>query len=257
MASELVGGVLAAAAFGIAGVLKPGLMGARTLRRGIALWRTGPVSVVEAQSASGRVTVVGTAAPVDEPLSSPFVGEDAVAVSWSVKESRGLNGTESVRIARGTETTQFRVEDGSGAIRVDPDGAHLVTATQTTVENDRAEENEHVERFDRERDPYSGIAKAVSTLYEWLPVVGPNRRYIERRIEPGEEVLVHGTIDGDHTATASGAVNAAIRDGSGPFVVASASSGKRTWEWFAGAALFLCVAAVFVGVAGYLLWLVL
>lgn len=256
MASELVV-VLAAAAFGIVGLLKPGLMGARTLRRAIALWRTGPVSVVEAQSASGRTTVVGTAEPVDEPLSSPFECEDAVAVSWSVKESRGLNGTESVRIARGTETAQFRVEDGGGAIRVDPDGAHLVTETQTTVDDDQAEENEHVERFDRERDPYSRIAKAVSKFYEWLPVVDPNRRYIEHRIEPGEEVLVHGTIDGDHTATASGAVDAAIRDGSGPFVVANAASGKRTWEWFAGATLFLGFAAVCVGVAAYLLWLVL
>lgn len=259
MANELVVGALAAAAFCIVGIRGPGVMGARTLRRGIALWRTEPVSAVEAQSASGRATVVGTAEAVDEPLSSPFEGEDAVAVSWSVRESRGPStgtGSNSVRIATGTDTTQFRVEDGSGAIRVEPEGAHLDPSKQATVHADRGDENERVERFDRERNPYSRIGKAISTLIKGLPVVDRNRRYIERRIESGEEVLVHGTVDGDHAATASGAVNAAIRDGSGPFVVANAASGKRTWEWFAGAALLLGFAAASVGVAGYLLWLV-
>ena len=161
------------------------------------LWRlirstpTSPAGMV----APGPVEVCGTV-EADGPLArAPFSGREAAYGRWSVLEKRRAGkGEKWVQVDGGVLGGPFRVRDGSGAVRVDPEGARL-DLEQTWSESSGLGKDPptHVVAFLRSRgrdfEGWFGINKAM--------------RFHEEMLYPGQEVYVLGVAsmdDGARTA---------------------------------------------------------
>lgn len=146
-----------------------------------------PVSVAEA--APGTVAVSGTARPgedgtIPHPLSR---GEALVAIGSTLERSSSAEGGTSITTdERSTETVPFVVEDDTGSIRVDPEGA--------------------VHHGQRERFDSDEVDETA--LSAWLGRTdvssGSDVGYRQQLVEPGDEVYVFGeavATDGDPDAS--------------------------------------------------------
>ncbi|MFW5984517.1 MAG: GIDE domain-containing protein, partial [Halobacteria archaeon] len=110
----------------------------------------------------GTVEVEGKAR-ADEPLTSPFGGEDCVVCEYDVEEYRITDdGREWRTVNSGTEALPFRVDDGTGEVRVEPDGAEFSLERDTRIEVDGSEEppetiRKFLEEDDTEDDGFSKL----------------------------------------------------------------------------------------------------
>lgn len=160
--------------------------------RKTSLIRNTPTSKVRSM-AMGLVEVKGTTRVADEPLESPFNGEDCVFYKYMVEEYKN-QGKHSrwVTIDEGRNGASFYVDDGTGQVLVDPRGAELEIPADNVIEVDGGEtppfkvtefieEHEDIESEDNSVD--LGIAE-VDT--------GNDRRYTEYYVTPGEDVYVFG-----------------------------------------------------------------
>lgn len=190
------------------------LIGAVPIRHAFAHWRgtTHPLDVIT----DGPVRVVGTVSTNEDngSLVSPLSGEDVVLYEYEVQEytdTEECQGWEPV--AGGADAIPFVLEDDSGAVAVDPAGSTLMLgnrtsqhvdlrndpssghAKDTTPEGDADQKSLTEEQLVTRHDPGTGQLHVGSvTLQE-----GSRYRLKERRIEPGDNLVVTGTAeDGNH-----------------------------------------------------------
>ena len=176
-------------------------------------------------------TVVET--PDHGTVEAPFSGRRAVALAYQVleEESAGLwwlgfpfgSLTQFEPIDGGAVANSFLLDDGTGQVRVDPGGATFRLEPDSTLQVDGGDAPP--ERIRRYIDSNADVDDEELTVnlgpIEWG--VGDDRRYVERRLEPGDEVLVCGAARDARGAV--GAVQAVI-DGGSPFLLADAD--RRT-----------------------------
>ncbi|SFL23390.1 E3 Ubiquitin ligase [Halogranum rubrum] len=192
----------------------------------VRLLRTTQVPVRELMEETDRqVALVGTAeaATDHDPLVGPFSGRPSLVVGYEVKEERTSHDANTNTTRRTWKTIDeawasvpFVLDDGTASVRVDPSEAQYsirldestrVAGGRTPPERIRSfiETNE---RVDSEEGGFDVGPIRLST--------GRDRKYVEYRVEPGDEVCVLGTPQrarGD-----VGQVNAVVAGGS-PFVV--------------------------------------
>jgi Zn-finger nucleic acid-binding protein len=134
--------------------------------------------------AVGLVEVTGTAKAGAASLAAPFSGVPCVLFSYHVRERKGSgrNG-RWVTMARGQSDTSFWLDDGSGAILIDPSQAELVLNVRHRYDNTGWKElPPAVER---------ALASLGISTSRWL---GRTKvRCSESAIVPGERVYVLGT----------------------------------------------------------------
>jgi hypothetical protein len=166
-------------------------------------------------------------------VEAPFSGRRAVALAYQVleEESAGLwwlgfpfgSLTQFEPIDGGAVAEPFLLDDGTGQVRVDPGGATFRLEPDSTRQVDGGDAPP--ERIRRYIDSNADVDDEELTVnlgpIEWG--VGDDRRYVERRLEPGDEVLVCGAARDARGAV--GAVQAVI-DGGSPFLLADAD--RRT-----------------------------
>jgi hypothetical protein len=196
----------------------------------VRLLRTSRVPVRELMEGTGRqVSLVGTAeaAAGHDPLVGPFSGRPSLVVGYEVEEERTSHdaNTNTTRrtwrtIDEGWAGVPFVLDDGTASVRVDPTDAsfsvHLDESTRVAGGRTPPERIrtfiETNERVDSEGGGFDVGPLRLSS--------GRDRRYIEYRIETGDEVCVLGTPRADRGAV--GQVNAVV-DGGSPFVVVDAA----------------------------------
>ena len=208
-------------------------------------------------------TVVET--PENGTVEAPFSSRPAVALAYQVleEENSGLwwlgfpfgSLTHFEPIDGGAVAEPFLLDDGTGQVRVDPGGATFRLEPDTTVQVDGGDSPpERIRRFiDANADVDDQEQSIGFGPIEWG--VGKNRRFVERRLEPGDEVLVCGTARDARGAV--GAVQATI-DGGRPFLLADADRrtlARRllvggTFAVLLSAALFVVGAGVYAGAIG-------
>ena len=238
---------------------------------GLRLLRTPDTPVSELLSERPeRACFAGTIveAPDTRTVEGPFSGRPAVALAYQVLEERTSRGwwlfgptlwapTSFEPIDGGAVGNPFLLDDGTGRVRVAPAGATFRLDPDTTV--DVAGGDSPPSRIRRYIDANADVDDEELTVglgpIEWG--VGDDRRYVERRLEPGDEVLVCGRARDARGDV--GAVQAVIDDGS-PFLLADAD--RRTLarrllvgSWYAVAlslALFLVVVGTYAGLARFL-----
>ncbi|WP_255150838.1 E3 ubiquitin ligase family protein [Halorarius halobius] len=184
----------------VAGGLLAVAYGAGTARRWAAFRLRGdtPTGDVEA----GPVSVTGLV-ECDEPPASPLFGTRAVAWEWTV-EAKNRHGTNNEgrrawsQARSGRDGVEFRVDDGSGPVAVDPTDASLDVAGETV----------------EERDPGNPPGRAADVAD--LDIGGERFRFRESALTPGTEVTVLGEAAGDPPT---------VRGGDDPLVV---SEGTRS-----------------------------
>lgn len=189
-----VGRVVGVAFFGLLGAAALGY-GLRRLRRAYRAVRAETTAVAALANVSGPVEVAGTAAVYEETVEAPFGGEPSLAVEWSVSETRpdpDDGGTEWRTVARGAGAVPFLVDDGSASVLVDPEGADLSLAAGTRLDVDAGESPpDRVAAFVGSNPEVDGQAHGVALGP--VRVASSDRRYHERRLDPGETVYLQGT----------------------------------------------------------------
>lgn len=196
--------------------LVPALYGVRELRLANRVLRSRPNSVLDTTK-GGPVELRGTAEPVDNVLRGPLSGAACLAYEYEVKEKRqSKNGHSWEAIDSGENAVPFRLDDGSGSVLVEPPGAdfRLHGGDELDVDGGTAPP-ESIQAFIDRTDAVDCQNRAIDLrLFELR--TGTDRRFVERRLEIGEDVHVLGTARYDTTvATATGQVNAAVGVGEG------------------------------------------
>lgn len=181
--------------------------------------RTAPA----AEAGEGRTEVSGRVRPVEEPLTDPVTGVDAVAYSYRVADEKRAKTNLfdwtrwGYRVAEdGEVAVPFYVEDESGRVRVDPgdpdgrpagaDGVVRLYAPDDAVVSLAREEPASAEALDEWVDPPERAD-------------GQNRRVRTAPVEVGDPVYVLGTVRFD-------GVERVVEGGDGRFVVAGASQAR-------------------------------
>ncbi|WP_255168636.1 E3 ubiquitin ligase family protein [Natrononativus amylolyticus] len=208
--------------------LFPLLYGVRELRLANHVLRSRPHSVLEATN-GGPVELRGTAEPAGRTLRGPLSGARCLAYEYEVREKRqSKNGHSWKTIDSGEARVPFRLNDGSGSVLIEPPGAdvRLHGGDRLDVDGGTAPPDS-IQAFIDENEAVDCQNSAIDLrLFELR--TGTDRRFVERRLEIGEEVHVLGTARHDTTvATATGQVNAAVGVGE-----AALSSSPVTRLWY-------------------------
>lgn len=188
--------------------------------------------------ADGRVEVEGTATPVDDPITAPVSGREAVVAAWTVEEwdERGDRGRWR-EVARGIESAPFRVDDDTGSVACEPISKRETAGKWTQTTGVTATEGVRIDdalaefasfavetELPPDADPPPGIRRlhADHGLYEDTGSVTNvvdvgtehgHRRYTEGTVDVGESVYVLGRVESD----GNGPTVTTPREG--PFVV--------------------------------------
>lgn len=244
------------ALFGLVFVAVGGALALTSLnsaRLGLRLLRARPATVSSLMSGMpGQRYFHGTVVALDETVTAPFSGRQAVVAGYEVKEekqqynaSTKTHSTTWKTIDEGWRAVAFVLDDGSGEIRVDPAGARFVVgADETTRVAGGRRPPEHVVSF-IERSPDVGSEAHGFDVGPFRLSTGDDRKYVERRLEVGDEVGVYGSprsARGD-----VGQVNAVL-DGGSPFVVADAGHRAAGWRVVGSSAVPALFGLVFVAV---------
>ncbi|WP_435346278.1 GIDE domain-containing protein [Haloarchaeobius sp. HRN-SO-5] len=167
----------------------------------------------------GRFEVEGTARPHDEVVRSPFTDTPCLACQWTVEEYK-QSGKHShwATVDRGTWTVPFVLEDDTGRVLVDPEGATLSLGESRTVEVDGGDApptsvQEFIDANARVDDEDTELDLKLFSV-----ATGNDRRYVEKRLDDGEHVYVYGHARPNRQprSDVDGTVGAPVREDAGP-----------------------------------------
>ena len=192
------------------------------VQRAVGTATTDTVAIDTITPGTDIVAVEGTAVPSSttnpetEMLVASFSGTDCLAYAYSVQEEKELSNNDLPRSAdgvwairdQGRDAVTFAVDDGTGQLRVRPDGAGLQFEADT---------HEHFP-WRTLPDPIEGYLKSSPAVERQdavltsVPLVGhfvtwltwTDRRFVEKRLEPQDEVYIQGAPQPDSQAAFGG-----------------------------------------------------
>jgi hypothetical protein len=169
--------------------------GVNVLSTYLDMARSDPVDVRQLTADSGTVELAGTARKHDAADRAPFTDTETLLCEWRVS----IGGTDPNTKGSGTYRTPFVLEDDTGEVLVDPDGATLQMEQTTEI------------GVDPDESPPTPIVEFLEST-RWLSEDSPVRRwYRESRLDPGDHVHVYGPLrDVGHTADMPGGVTAVV-----------------------------------------------
>ncbi len=170
--------------------------------RQFTLIRDTPTSNIRSMP-MGTVEIQGKARKLNDVLKSPFSGEECLFYKYEIEEYERSDDHNYWRtIDSGFKGVRFGLDDGTGAVAINPEGAELQMPhdNQITATGDNV--NEHVKDFVNEE---AGIGTG-----EGVWIFDERRRYTETYLAPGEEVYIFGYADTERDE--SGRESPVIRD---------------------------------------------
>jgi hypothetical protein len=215
------GELLAVLLFGGGGVVAV-WWGSISFRDGFDIWSNDPVDAASVRNESGVVEVSGTAQSLNGTVTAPYSNEDCLAYTYARKErhedhhhDEEDNTPDWRTVESGGDNVPFVVEDDSGRVAVDPEGADI----------------------SMEDKDYSSRHRT---------------KQIERRLDVGEAVHVfgHRLADGGGALADE---QAYIGDGGEVnYRIADTTGGRAVMRLLAKGVGAMVFGVVFVGVAGYI-----
>lgn len=184
------------------------LYGAVHKYRQTMLVRDTPTSKIRSL-AMGPVEIKGTAQKHEEILTSPFSDEECVAYTYSInKYTQDSDGNSDWNTAEaGKKAVPFLIDDGTGRVLVEPEGAEMEMTENNMYELKEGEENptevqsfldQRTELFENHEDlGITGMAELVTSTDVRLGDADDSgrRRYAETYIPVGDEVYVYGRAE--------------------------------------------------------------
>jgi hypothetical protein len=192
-----------------------------------------PTSTVRSL-AMGRVELKGDVEPVGETFRAPFTDDDVVLYRYAIeKYYKDNDGHEHWQTAEsGVEMRAFYLNDGTGRVLVDPEGASLDVRTNVYEVDEGEADPQAVQqfldgraaRFDEHRtDGLAAMGQAqFDVVADGMRVgdateiieAGRRRRYVEEYLPVGEDVYVFGQASERPGASGqTNAENAVVGDG--------------------------------------------
>jgi hypothetical protein len=234
--------------------------------REFQLARNTPTSTVRSL-AVGAAEIHGEAQPVDEPLTSPLTGTSAVLYEIEVQEISKSDEGGANRILQTRDEVPLRIDDGTGAVRVDPQEAKLVVDTEQKTRIEAGEEppeplvawaregfREGTRYEEAEAEDLAEVFQASTVgiddeVASYLSQPADRDRVVEESvIAVDEPVYVWGAAHRrEGTDDARNERNLVIRehDGTGTFVVSDGSEGELREHQIDGALWMLGTSVVF------------
>lgn len=200
-------------------------------------------SVASTNPADSFVVCRGTATPANETVAGPFTGMRCLGFEFEVSERQPFGiGIPwfFAYLDDGVATVPFRLQDDRDSLEVTPSARRFSLDTDSTVVTVGARETppERIQRFVDGRDGLSPVAN----WFKMVPGLG-TRRYVERRINPGEEYVIAGRTETQRGETTL----------SGDLVITDRSPRGLALVRLRTAAFPLLVAVVFVCVGAFVL----
>ena len=167
--------------------------GCWTLRPAYHVYRGDTDDVLAAERADEPVELEGAATELEGSVRAPLTGTPCLVYEYEVEELQSTGNVPSWNtVDEGTGCVPFRLEDETAGIRIEPAGADLALSTARTIEVDGGEsEPEPVRRFLEAESELTCQDGTLDLGVVEIPT-GNDRRYHERRLEPGEEAYVLG-----------------------------------------------------------------
>jgi len=209
--------------------------GGSSLRTVGHILRNDPVPVRELHGHTGPVEVEGTARTADgETVTAPFTGTPCLAYTYEVEELRSTGKSSSWRtLDEGMAGVDFVVEDDTGRVRVDPEGAEIRLGDHTLRVGPGDELPERLARYVEQAEDIEKQDGSVDLGITELHL-GNEQRFTERRLDRGESVYVFGqAARGPSTGWGSDPVDAVVSDGPGTpvFVVSDTDERRTAWRF--------------------------
>ena len=203
--------------------------------------------------AVGVVEVEGDAKPNGGVFESPFSGEDCVLYEYQIEEYRDTgDGSDWVTIDSGQTDEPFYIDDGTGKVMVDPEGADL-----RLPQDGRYRVEGFGELPDAAQEFVRNEAAVDTQTDEWFE---EDRRYTEHYIGTDDHVYVFGkALPRDDGGSATNPENAVIStDRDTPMFVISDRSESEMLSSMTRRILGFVVGGFTLAVGGFavLLWFV-
>jgi len=161
--------------------------------------KTDPTPLRRVTDTGSEVELSGTAEVHETTSAPPFTNTGCLAHEWQVKRHDAGSDSGWTRLDSGNERNPFQLDDGTGTALVDPDGATLELTDTKTIE------------IDADETPPPGIDEYLERTEQVNGDIARKHRYIERRLEPGDDVHVFGPVQRTgHSADMPGGVDAII-----------------------------------------------
>ncbi|NGM68249.1 E3 ubiquitin ligase [Natronolimnobius sp. AArcel1] len=191
------------------------IYGGFRLRPAYHVYRGDTDDVLSVERAEGPVELEGTATPITSPSEGPLTGKPCLVYEYEVEElqSSGKNSSWNT-VDEGAGGVPFRLEDDTASIRVNPSAGEFALSTVDRIDVDGGEaEPDRVREFLEHHSDLESENTSVD-LHVVEIATGNDRRYYERRLEPGGDVYVLGQsrYDVDARETMRD-VSAVIEDG--------------------------------------------
>ncbi|CCQ34460.1 conserved hypothetical protein [Halorhabdus tiamatea SARL4B] len=227
--------LLFAGLLGIAGLTLIAL-GARELWFAWQIYRGEPLAVYELPNELGPVEVQGVAEPDEGTVQSPISGSSSLICEWEVQERRTTSAGKGTNtywktLDEGLLGGPFRLADDTASCRVEPAGSvrHLEEQTVTVPGGTSLP--------DRLADFVAGNAN-ITAQDETVDLgvtelrLGNDQRFIERRLDPGEDCFVYGRAQYDTGAGQHGGEVNVVIDGDGirRFLIADGRERGVAWD---------------------------
>jgi hypothetical protein len=187
-----------------------------------------PVPIRELPTRSGSVEIEGTARVAEdhEPIESIFTETPCLAFEYEIEEYRSSGKHSSWdTLEEGMTYVPFLIEDGTGTVEVRPEGAAFRFEDHSIRVDGGEKPPERIERYLQRTDAADPQNKSLNLGITELSY-GNDQRFTERRLEPGEDAYVYGTVGRAQGGEwGSDLVSAAVEDGDSipEFVVSDTS----------------------------------
>ena len=253
---------LPASTFGV--VLLAGVVGGGLLAFGFVLREVGAIRRVVGSTSTdiislstgteGPISISGTALQYEDEIVSPFTGADCLALEYEIQERRTTNNeTAWVKIDSGRAALPFLLDDETASVLVDPSRVRLGLDRSERIEVDGDERpppriQEFIERnADVDSEKRTWDLKIIELN------AGADRRYIERRLDPGEVITVFGEVENEPgVSSRAGQVNTVLSAGSHPLILSETTPYRTVLQVFWPVLAAACIGIVLLSAAAAL-----
>jgi len=229
------GALLFAGGLAVAGVALLAL-GTRELWLAWQIYRGEPLAVYELPNELGPVEVQGVAEPDEGTVESPISGSRSLICEWEVQERRTTSAGKGTNtywktLDEGLLGGPFRLADDTASCRVEPAGSVRHLEEQTVEVPGGTALPDRLAQF-VSGNPNVAAQDGTIDLGVTELKTGNDQRFIERRLDPGEECYVYGRAHYDSGAgRRGGEVNVRVTgDGIRRFLIADGRERGVAWD---------------------------
>ena len=230
-------------------------LGARELWFAAGIYRGEPTAIADVVNDPGPAELQGTAEPDEGTVESPFSGADCLLCEWEVQqaESSGEGGVNWKTLDQGLRGGPFRLVDDTASCRIEPAGSVRHLDEQTVTVPAGTELPDRLRAFVDSNPNVDSQEGAANATFAGI-TLGEEQRFVERRLDPGEDCYVYGYAHYDAAAgSRAGEVNVRVDgDGVRRFLIADNRERGVVWEQVKIGILPVLLGLVIVGAAATL-----